>query len=389
MMSDGFNYGGEIAERDIHFKLWPTSGNRTALVDADLLPYQIGYAVAAHYALSYTQACYLVDEGHAATLRDTPQYADAWEMLCKELNAWITAAGCDSALLFVTDSAKNFRLDIAFTEDYKGQRNPDKPPYFYELKEDVVKLLGAIVSDGEEADDLISIAVYDAAKVLGVDVGSPEHREFCTTVVCSSDKDSCITGGLHYDPRKQVLRFIDKLGVLEPKTKLNEVNDYAQWPLVKGEPVNPAMHQGPYDTWSRGAKAGEVKTKRVLLGRKESVSIVDLKGTGLKFFYAQLLIGDDADNYSGIPGKGPTYAYDLLDKCQSEKELYTAVLGAYKEHYGTGTHLATNFRGGRKHLTAYQRMLEQGRLAWMQTFKGDIWRASSTLPKGSDPEWNE
>uniref|UniRef100_A0AAU6W0B1 Exonuclease-like protein n=1 Tax=Pseudomonas phage Ulitu01 TaxID=3138550 RepID=A0AAU6W0B1_9CAUD len=388
-MSDGFNYGGEIAERDVHFKLWPTTGNRTALVDADLLPYQIGYAVAAHYSLGYTQAVYLVDEGHVATLRDTPQYADAWEMLCKELNAWVTAAGCDSALLFLTDSAKNFRLDIAFTEDYKGQRNPDKPPFFYELKADVLNLLGAIVSDGEEADDLISIAVYDAANELGVVPGSPEHREFCTTVVCSSDKDSCITGGLHYDPRTRVLRFIDKFGALEPKTKLKEVNDYATWPLVKGEPVNPEMHPGPYDTWARGAKAGVVKTKRVLLGRKESASIVDLKGTGLKFFYAQLLMGDDADNYSGIPGKGPTFAYDLLDKCRTEKELYYAVLNAYKEHYGSGTHLAQNFRGGSMELTAYQRMLEQGRLAWMQTRKGEIWRASSNCPSGVDQAWNE
>lgn len=388
-MTDGFNYGGEIAERDIHYKLWPTEGNMVALIDADLLPYQIGYAVAAHYSLSYTQALYLVEEGHAKSLKDTPQYEDAWEMLCKELNAWITAAGCDAAKLFMTDSAKNFRLDIAFTEDYKGQRNPDKPPYFYELKEDVQRLLGAIMSDGEEADDLISIAVYDAAAELGVEVGSPEHREFGNTVVCSSDKDSGITGGWHYDPRKQVKRFNDKLGELWPKTKVNEVNDYEHWPLVGGEPVNPKVHPGPYDTWLRGAKAGQQKTKRVCVGRKESVSVTDLKGCGLKFFYAQIIMGDDADNYSGLKGKGPSYAYELLDKCNSEKELYYAVLNAYKEYYGPGTHPALNFRGGTMQLTAYQRMLEQGRLAWMQTKKGDLWRASSHCPMGSDTAWNE
>lgn len=388
-MTDGFNYGGDIAEHDVHFKLWPTHGAMTALVDADLLPYQIGYAIAAHYSLSYTQAVFSVEQGFYTQLRDTPQYAEAWEMLCKELNAWVTAAGCDSAKLFVTDSAKNFRLAIAFTEDYKGQRNPDKPPYFYELKADLIEKLGAVVSDGEEADDLISIGVWDAARELGVVPGSPEHRTFCNTVVCSSDKDSCITGGWHYDPRKQVKRFIDTLGTLEPKTKINEVNDYQQWPLVDGEPVNPNLHHGPYDMWSRGAKAGQLKTKRVLVGRKESVSITDLKGTGLKFFYAQLLIGDDADNYSGIPGKGPTYAFDLLDKCTSHKELYETVLGAYKAHYGSGTHTAHNFRGGSMQMTAYQRMLEQGRLAWMQTDKGELWRANSSCPSGEDIAWNE
>lgn len=386
---DGFNYGGDIAEPDVHFKLWPTSGNMTALVDADLLPYQIGYAVAAHYSLSYTQAQFSVEGGWYKTLRDTPQYAEAWEMLCKELNAWITSAGCDSAKLFMTDSAKNFRLDVAFTEDYKGQRNPDKPPYFYELKQDLLDLHHAILSTEEEADDLISIAVWDAARELEVLPGSDEHRMFCTTVVCSSDKDSCITGGWHYDPRKKVKRFIDTLGGLEPKTKINEVNDYALWPTINGEPVDPAKTAGPYDTWSRGAKAGEVKTKRVKVGRKETVSIVDLKGTGLKFFYAQLLIGDDADNYSGLPGKGPTFAYELLDKCTSHKELYETVLGAYKQHYGNGTHTALNFRGGSAQLTAYQRMLEQGRLAWMQTDVGELWRANSACPMGSDAVWNE
>lgn len=398
-MSDGFNYGGDIAEIDEHFKVWPTDGNMTAVVDADLLPYRIGHIVAAHYPLMIVQAEFLVSEGQFPTLRDTPQYAEAWEMLCKELNAWIVAAGCDAAVLFVTNSDTNFRLDIAFTEDYKGQRNPDKPPFFYEMKADLVSRLGAIVSDGEEADDLMSIFVYTKAAELGIEPGSNEHRSFCNTVVISTDKDSTITGGLHLDPGKNVKRFIDKFGTLEPKYKLKEINDYEQWPLVAGQPVNPKLcerttygmlrYEGvPCDYWTRGAKQGELKTKRVLLGKKEVASIDDLKGSGVKFFYAQLIMGDAADNYKGIPGRGCTYAYELLEKCKNEAELYHAVLGAYKAHYGEGKHLATNFRGGTMELTAYQRMLEQGRLAWMQTKKGEIWRAKSHCPSGVDPLWN-
>lgn len=387
-MSDGFNYGGDIAEIDEHFKVWPTEGMMTAAVDADLLPYRIGHIIAAHYGLMAVQAEFLVSEGVHAQLRDTPQYAEAFEMLCKELNTWVTSAGCDAAVLFVTNSESNFRLDIAFTEDYKGQRNPDKPPFFYELKADLVSRLGAVVSDGEEADDLMSIFVHSKAAELGIAPGSPEHRSFCNTVVISTDKDSTITGGLHYDPGKMVKRFIDKFGTLEPKYKLKEVNDYEQWPLVSGEPVNPKLHSGPYDMWMKGAKAGQIKTKRVLLGRKEVASIDDLKGSGLKFFYAQLIMGDAADNYKGIPGRGCTYAYELLDGCKNEAELYYAVLGAYKAHYGEGKHLATNFRGGSMELTAYQRMLEQGRLAWMQTKKGELWRSQHHCPTGVDEQWN-
>ena len=397
-MSDGFNYGGEIAEVEQHFKVWPKFGNKIAVVDADLLPYQIGYSIAAHYALMYTQAVFSVEQGYFKELRETPQYEEAFQMMCKELNSWVVSAGCDSAVLFCTNSASNYRLDLAFTEDYKGQRTTEKPPFFEELKFDLVNRLGAYMSDGNEADDEISIFIHTQAREQGCEAGDEFHREVCNTVCCSSDKDSTITGGWHYDPRKGVLRFHDRLGALEPKTKVKEVNDYLKFPLFNGEPVHPDLCKKDgelyyldgkvCDHFARGKNAGQPKTKRMTVGKRQSVSIEDLKGYGLKFFYAQLIMGDNADNYSGLSGRGATYAYELLDKCKSEEELYMAVLGAYRETYGTGKHLVKNFRGGSAMLTAYQRMLEQGRLAWMQTERGEIWRSKHYCPTGVEDVWN-
>lgn len=76
----------------------------------------------------------------------------------------------------------------------------------------------------------------------------------------------------------------------------------------------------------------------------------EVKGTGLRFFYAQLIIGDTVDTIPGLPGKGAVFAYKLLDGLETEEEMFNAVLEAYEVKYG---------EEGR------ERLLEQGRLLWM------------------------
>lgn len=68
----------------------------------------------------------------------------------------------------------NFRFDIAKAVPYKGNRKGDKPLHLPIVRDHLEKKWGAIVSDGEEADDLIAIA----ATKYGPD-----------TVVASIDKD--------------------------------------------------------------------------------------------------------------------------------------------------------------------------------------------------------
>ena len=70
----------------------------------------------------------------------------------------------------------NFRYDVAKTVPYKGNRKDVvKPTNLPEAREHLINKWGAVVSQGEEADDLIGIASCQ---------GDPE-----TTVVVTIDKD--------------------------------------------------------------------------------------------------------------------------------------------------------------------------------------------------------
>lgn len=378
---EGFDYGGEVAEKENHVMVWPTNGNKVCLVDADLLPYRVGFIID---ELSYIEAKSLVENGHFKSIRETPQFESAFDQMCAMLNKWIRACGCDAALLYTTKSSSNFRLNIAYTDEYKGQRSKDKPPFFEELKKEMTTRLGCILSDGIEADDQLSIKAWESLRELGVVEGSKAHKEFCNYTIASSDKDSAITTGENYNPDTGKLIWVDKIGTLTPKYKNATVNHYE--------------YVGTGEYWKRGEKAGQEKTKRVLVGTKPSSAMDKLSGHGLMFFYSQLIIGDTADNYCGLKGIGKTAAYEALINCKDEKELYLKTLSMYKLHYGEGVHWCPHFKGktdyydrymdnygapppdwgfweGRgAYLTAYDRMLEQGRLAWMMTYHGDIWR---------------
>lgn len=52
-------------------------------------------------------------------------------------------------------------------------------------------------------------------------------------------------------------------------------------------------------------------------------------GTGLKWFYAQMLLGDSADNIPGLDGYGPVTVWEILSGIRTEKELIDTTV----EHY--------------------------------------------------------
>ena len=74
----------------------------------------------------------------------------------------------------------------------------------------------------------------------------------------------------------------------------------------------------------------------------------------LKNFYTQLLTGDRTDNIPGLKGIGPKKAEKILDNCNTEEELYNAVLEAYD--------------GNIEYLT------EQGQLLWLRREKDQLWK---------------
>lgn len=336
-----FEYGAEVTEDD-NLILWKPDGERVALVDGDMLPYIVGFTIK---EMALVRANTRVKSGQFSRIEDTPECKYACDRINSLLNSWVRQAKCDAARVYMTDSPKNFRINLAFSHPYKGGRNPDKPPFFYEMREHLKSVHKAIVSEGDEADDLMSIAQWEGHRAFfkeagEVQVGSLMHREFSNTVIISADKDLMIVPGWHLIPGKGAeLKWVDEMGWLE-------------------------------------------------LRRKADGSIKDLKGAGLKFFYAQMITGDDVDNYKGIPGKGAGFAYDLLDTCRDERELFMAVLGAYKKKYGDGVVLLKNYRGGTKEGRAVDMMLECGRLAHMAQYPGDIWReAKGRMTWGNDDTW--
>ncbi len=65
-----------------------------------------------------------------------------------------------------------------------------------------------------------------------------------------------------------------------------------------------------------------------------------LKGTGILFFYAQMLMGDRTDNIPSIPhkrykGYGAKTTYNVLKQCNTEREAFNAIVTIYQEIWPT------------------------------------------------------
>lgn len=392
-----FNYGTTLPDSKSDFKLWPEEGEFTALIDGDMIPYIVAYTVNEHKAYFCMQAarkvCEQNNEGEPITqewfeaLCKQPYFKERLQHLHTVMNSWVTGCGADSAKIYLTGST-NYRIDTAFTKPYKGQRKSQKPPFFYELRYYVLNKYNARLSVGNEADDEMSIEQWrDTNSICGSQgttyvcpVGSEQHKVFASTCIVSKDKDLRIVAGWNYEPDSKVKSWTTYVGQLEPIYKDKEVINYETWYLADGHAIHPDKCSDiKLDRWSRGAKKGQIKTKRVRNGMRMDQVLHKLKGFGQKFFYAQMIMGDTVDNYDGIKGAGLTLAFDTLNHLESVETMEEAVYNAFCAKLCGGTTdsiWVDNYRGGRQLLTPWQLMIEQGRLAHMQTYSGDIWRSA-------------
>lgn len=167
----------------------------------------------------------------------------------------------------------NFRDEVAEKKVYKGTRKAEKPFHYDNLTAYMLATYDCRVAVGMEADDLLSIDQWARVKEGNLD-----------TIICSRDKDLRITPGMHFG-----------------------------WPCGKQLQFGPA----------RVSELGELE----LRGGKKLV------GTGLKFFYSQLITGDTVDNVPGLPRGGPALAFNSLNDCTSEAELFDRVAALYLQKY--------------------------------------------------------
>tara|TARA_R110000822_G_scaffold36266_6_gene102176 strand:+ start:2443 stop:3213 length:771 start_codon:yes stop_codon:yes gene_type:complete len=208
-------------------------------------------------------------------------------------------SGCDSYELFITGK-DNFRYDIATVKPYKGNRSAKPKPFYLESTRKLLESYGAVVCDGMEADDMLAVRAREM-----------EYKDCC---ICSRDKDLRMVPCMQYSW---------------------EVGLQPEW--------------GPELVDTLGELHFRFSDK-ILKNGEKSNAIKKVWGTGLKWFYAQLIIGDATDNISGLEGKGGGLVHQIIHPCTSEEELFTAAFNAYTDKYGD---------------TAAERLLEQGRLLWM------------------------
>lgn len=140
---------------------------RYALIDGDILVYLYGCSVDQNLPL---------DE----------QTRIAISRLNKGVRDWRDISGAVDYKGYLTESGTgNYRFKVAKTLPYKGNRKQPKPVTYHILRDHLVNELGFVMSKGEEADDLLGIALRSDPK------GS---------IVLTRDKDLKNVPGWHCNP---------------------------------------------------------------------------------------------------------------------------------------------------------------------------------------------
>lgn len=172
-------------------------------------------------------------------------------------------SGCDSYGMYLS-KGKTFRDSITRNPEYlyngknkmyKGNRlDVEKPKYYGEMVDYMIKNYGARVCEGIEADDAVAI---QQTRYL-------ERGKM--SVLISADKDLNTVPGLHYNPQKKVSYNVS-------------VDEADEW------------------------------------------------------FWCQMIMGDTADNITGLPRKGVMAAFKLLQDAYGHEERRKVVMDEYFKVY--------------------------------------------------------
>lgn len=145
------------------------------------------------------------------------------------------------------------------------------------------------------------VPCLEADDAMGIDQDKEGHQ----TMICSIDKDMLQVPGLHYN-------FVTG--------EVTEVTTMGSLALMPG-------------------------------GKK-------LVGSGICWFYAQMLLGDRCDNIQGINGYGPVNTYRALHAAKTEKQLQEIVQAIYLDSLKDPTIVAERFRENANLLWILQNPIE-------------------------------
>lgn len=207
----------------------------------------------------------------------------------------------------VLGGSGNFRLALPTPEIYKGNREDTvRPLLLAETRAYVQRKYGAVVIDGIEADDYLTMKQYE--------------------------------GWLHYKKTgkfNQIVASFDKDQVQCPGLIFNTMRDSTErdWK----HPLPWLIDDSMGEIWMEGGK---------------------VKGWGKKFFGYQMLFGDQSDNvkpYQNFEGIrfGETSAFKIISPCHDDKTMWQAIVNQYKEWFPDGVAF-TDHQGIDRKFTAGQ-----------------------------------
>lgn len=182
-----------------------------ALIDGDVLVYRCGYAGQYNqYILNGADVFrykkeldkYIKTNGIKDYTVDINTVIEPVGFVLNNLKTTLNAIKDRTAFIkceIFLSGKDNFRNDVAITQVYKGNRDKDQRPAWYnELREYLITYWGAEVVNGCEADDVL------ASKQIGM---VPENCE--ANLIITIDKDLDQIPGWHYNWVHDNLYFLD------------------------------------------------------------------------------------------------------------------------------------------------------------------------------------
>lgn len=249
------------------------------LIDCDILVYECSYA-----------GEYLDEETGEKVPRDFSVVKEAFDQKVKEIEdaCWANEpslfflTGDEHLLGLVNKQRKRGGEELLeFVPNFRFEvakstpykaRKGTKPYHYHNLRAYILSQYEGVVAWGMEADDLLAVH---------------QDKEGLTTIICSRDKDLRQVPGMFY-------------------------------------------------SWECGPQPSFGPTQIDEMGTLELPKPSKITGTGLKFFYSQLITGDKVDSIPGLPKGGPVLAFKVLNDCSTEEEMYEKVSELYSERIGEG-----------------------------------------------------
>ena len=138
----------------------------TPYLDGDIILYECGFAAETGWQ----------GEG-------IPSFDYVSELVDERIKNICALAGGTTPPIIFFSGPSNFRIELAKTKPYKGTRKDTKPYHYYNIKAYLQNQYECMISDGIEADDLMSIM---------------QCKSPLPTIICSRDKDLRQVPGWYY-----------------------------------------------------------------------------------------------------------------------------------------------------------------------------------------------